>query len=154
VWRRRFSSRARACRFWAISRRTGVSDLQATSGGTPVLVIVFQSAAQLCLESLDLLGEQARLLLEGLALGIGEQAVLRLRVGSVWDDLVDSVILRKELEAVLLTPAQPQTRDELGRFGGGSQVGQHGNLLPILARNRMVRIRPTFRKRVFFSNSL
>jgi hypothetical protein len=65
-----------------LTPQIGMSDLEAASGGPPVLVVVFQGPAQLCLKSLDMLGERARLLPQGLA--------------------------PKEFEAALLTPSEAQ----------------------------------------------
>ena len=80
--------------------------------------------------------EGAGLLLQGFALGVGNQAVLGFRVGPVLHDLVDGVMLGEELEAVLLPPAESQAVDHLGGAGGGSQVGKHGDLLPLVAEEQ------------------
>ena len=83
-----------------------VGGLQAAHRGATTLLMALHRSAQLRFEGLDTLPAGSNLLLEGLALGVGYQAILGFWVGSVLHDLVNGVMLGEKLEAVLLPPAQ------------------------------------------------
>ena len=112
----------------------GSGHLESARGPAAVLVVTVQRAPQFCLQGLDLLAHCAYLLLEGFPFGIGNEAVLGLRRGSLLNDLVDRIVFGKKLEAVFLAPTEPQTRDDFSGTGGGRQMAEHGNLLPVVAQ--------------------
>ena len=111
-------------------------DLQAAHRRALMLVVVIQGPAPLGLQRLDLLRASADLLLQGLTLGVGDEAVLGFPVRSVLHDLVDSIMLGEELEAVLLPPAPAQAVNDLGGSRGRSQGGEHGDRRPLVAEEQ------------------
>jgi hypothetical protein len=59
-----------------LAPQASVGGLQAAHRGATTLVVVIQGPAQLRFEGLDALKASADLLLEGFALGVGDQAIL------------------------------------------------------------------------------
>jgi len=136
-----------------LAPQASVGDLQAAYGGAAALLVMIQGPTELRLKRLDPLQAGADLLLESLALGVGDQAILGFRVSPVLHDLVDGVMLGEELEAVLLPPAQSQAVHHLGGGQARATLVSTGICCPSSPRNRMLRRELTRRRRVFFSNS-
>ena len=95
------SSRERACRLRAISRRSWLWAIF-----TPRAVrrrfssLSSKARPSWASQGLQLLGARAYLGLQRLVPGIGDEAILGLGVGSVLHDLFNGVVLGEELEAV------------------------------------------------------
>src|SRR5215467_4092479 len=114
----------------------GLRDFEPSCGPAAALVVAVQCTSQFCLQRLDLFADGAYLLFEGFAFGIGNQAVLGFRRSAILNDLVNGIVLGKKLETILLPPTQPQTVDDLGRASSGHQIGEHRNLLSVVAHKQ------------------
>jgi hypothetical protein len=90
-----------------LASQAGLGDFETARSPAAALVVVVESAAQFRFQGLDLFAQGASLPVERLPFGIGNEAVLGLRVGSVLHDLVmDGVLLWRRILwlRVLLQP--------------------------------------------------
>src|SRR5215831_1862591 len=115
---------------------TGLRDFEPSCGPVAALVVAVECTSQFCLQRLDLFADRACLFFERFAFGIRNQAVLGFRRSAILNDLVNGIVLGKKLETILLTPTQPQTVDDLGWASSGHQIGEHRDLVPVVAHKQ------------------